>query len=87
MAELSTIDQETQRLSKQFESLGNELRLHLLELLTKDSWTVGELCQATGYLQPKIWKHLDELCKAGLVERVEHPRALCRRVEPHRAAL
>lgn len=48
--------------------LGEETRLRMVRLLSRQSLNVGELTQVLGLAQPTVSKHLAALKKAGLVE-------------------
>ena len=50
-----------------FRALGDETRLHLLELLTAGERTVGDLIDDTGLGQSLVSHHLRTLRHAGLV--------------------
>ena len=50
-----------------FRALGDETRLRLLDLLTTDEHTVGELMVATALGQSLVSHHLRTLRQAGLV--------------------
>ncbi len=50
-----------------FRALGDETRLHLLELLTSGERTVADLMDATGLGQSLVSHHLRTLRQAGLV--------------------
>ncbi len=50
-----------------FQTLGDATRLRLLEELSREPRTVGELVDALGCPQPKVSRHLKVLREAGLV--------------------
>src|SRR5262245_142832 len=45
-------------------------RLRLLALCAESELTVSEICQILGQSQPRVSRHLRQLCDAGLLERL-----------------
>jgi DNA-binding transcriptional ArsR family regulator len=58
-----------EQLAKYFRSLGEPLRLKILESLRSEPKNVGELTKALGCSQANVSKHLGVLTEAGLVAR------------------
>ena len=51
-----------------FQALGDETRLKILQLLSKQEMRVSDLCRHFDITQPSVSHHLDILKKAGLVQ-------------------
>lgn len=56
-------------IARRFRTLGEPLRLRILQLLERGEMTVGELVQRLNGNQPNVSKHLAILHDAGLVSR------------------
>lgn len=56
-------------IAQRFRVLGEPMRIKLLDALTQQPATVGELREITGGTQQNVSKHLAVLAQAGMVER------------------
>jgi len=55
------------QLSKVFRVLGDDTRLRILSLLTKESLCVCQISETLKISQPSASKHLSRLCSAGII--------------------
>ena len=58
-----------ERVAARFRTLGEPMRLRLLQALESGEKTVGEMVALTAASQPNVSQHLQELFQAGLVGR------------------
>ena len=58
-------------IARRFRVLAEPMRIKLLDSLTQEPATVGELTEITGASQQNVSKHLGVLAQAGMVERVK----------------
>ena len=66
-----------------FRTLGEPIRIRLLQALRAGERTVGELVTAVGSTQPNVSKHLRILQEAGLVARRQEGNSVyCRIADP-----
>lgn len=56
-------------IAQRFRVLGEPMRIKLLDALSQQSATVGELRDVTGGSQQNVSKHLGVLAQAGMIER------------------
>ena len=66
---LALTDSVLDEVARQFRTLGEPLRLKILQCLGDRERTVGELAEAVGGSQPNISRHLNTLHKGGLLTR------------------
>ncbi len=59
-------------IAQRFRVLGEPMRIKLLDALTEQPATVGELKEITGGSQQNVSKHLGVLAQAGMVNRSKH---------------
>lgn len=52
---------------KVFDALGNEYRLHIVQLLVKKDMTAGDIAACFDIAQPSVSRHLEVLKKAEVV--------------------
>lgn len=62
-------DKMIELVARRFRTLGEPVRLRLLQVLESQERTVGELAEALDGNQPNVSKHLQILYDAGLVSR------------------
>ena len=62
-------DRMMELIARRFRTLGEPLRLRLLQILESGEKTVGELIEGTAASQSNVSKHLGILHEAGLVSR------------------
>jgi DNA-binding transcriptional ArsR family regulator len=77
---------ETVLLAKYFRGLGDPTRLHILELLAEQEWTVGELVDELGQAQPKVSNHLACLRWCGFVNSRQEGRFVYYRLAEKKVA-
>lgn len=58
-------------IARRFRVLGEPMRIKLLDALSQQPSTVGELTEITGASQQNVSKHLGVLAQAGMVERTK----------------
>ena len=76
-APLQTLSDEAMELvAARFRTLGDPLRIALLQALRAGEHNVGELVDAVGSTQPNVSKHLKLLGEAGLVHRRQERTAV-----------
>jgi DNA-binding transcriptional ArsR family regulator len=69
MANAAMSDKMMELVARRFRTLGEPVRLRLLQQLESGEKTVGELVEALDGNQPNVSKHLTVLYDAGLVSR------------------
>lgn len=69
-----------------FKVLGNESRLRLLHLLSREARTVGSLVAVTGMSQPLVSQHLRTLKQSGLVITERRGREVMYHLADHHVA-
>ena len=67
----SLTEDELGQIARRFKTLGEPMRLKILQAVCKGPRTVGDIVTATGATQANVSKHLSLLAAAGLLTRTK----------------